>query len=305
MVIDQSGNYSHVFSRYQEPVAYVNPGDEVTLFTEEALSGQITSSKDSPSQVLAGYPNPQVGPIYINDAQPGDTLVVDIMDIEPTRDWAMSFIKADGGGLVPTEFTRMLNDPLPERVWIYKFTENGMLKCTDNEHLCFPWEPFLGCIATSPELEVISTTRPFEQGGNMDVPDVKPGNRIYLPVKVQGAYFYTGDCHAKQGDGELCGTALEITAKVRLRFGLIKQKMIRWPRIESKSELMVVGSARPMEDAARIAYIELIEWMTEYGWDRLDAYQALTQVGKLHVGNMVSSIHSVVAKVAKSVAILK
>jgi amidase len=88
---------------------------------------------------------------------------------------------------------------------------------------------------------------------------------FYLPVRVPGAYFFTGDYHAGQGDGELCGVALEITAKVTLKFELIKQKKLDWPRIESPDAYMAVGSARPMEDAARIAYGELIVWMVEMG----------------------------------------
>jgi acetamidase/formamidase len=138
----------------------------------------------------------------------------------------------------------------------------------------------------------------------MDVPDVKPGNTVYLPVRVPGALFFTGDCHAGQGQGELCGVALEITARVTLTFDLIKQRPIAWPRIESSDELMTVGSARPMEDAARIAYTELIEWMIELGWDRLEAYEALTQIGDLYVGNMVDTYYSLVAKIRKEYAII-
>lgn len=134
----------------------------------------------------------------------------------------------------------------------------------------------------------------------MDVPDVKPGNKVYLPVKTEGAYFFTGDCHAGQGDGELCGVALEISSKVKIKFELIKNKEIKWPRIVSDTEYMVVGSARPMEDAARIAYAELIDWMVdEMGWEKLEAYQALTQIGKLYVGNMVDTYYSLVAKIEK------
>jgi len=191
-----------------------------------------------------------------------------------------------------------LQAPLPETVWIYKI-KDGMVTDTQNPRLSFPWRPFLGTIATAPDLEAISTLAPFDQGGNMDVPDTKPGNIVYLPVRVPGAYFFTGDCHAGQGDGELCGTALEISAKATLRFELIKGKKLLWPRIESPTEYMTVGSARPMEDAARIAYSQLIEWMVELGWDRMEAYQALTQIGSLYVGNMVDTTYSLVAKIAK------
>jgi acetamidase/formamidase len=134
----------------------------------------------------------------------------------------------------------------------------------------------------------------------MDVPDVRPGNTVYLPVWNEGALVYTGDCHARQGQGELCGVALEITSKVTVVFDVIKGKEIEWPRIESDDAIMVVGSARPMEDAARIANTELVLWLeAEYGYDRLDAYQLLTQAGGLYVGNMVDTTYSLVASVEK------
>ncbi|HKH39289.1 MAG TPA: acetamidase/formamidase family protein [Rubrobacter sp.] len=134
----------------------------------------------------------------------------------------------------------------------------------------------------------------------VDVPDVKPGYTVYLPVWNSGALVYTGDCHARQGQGELCGVALEITSKVTVVFEVIKDRAIEWPRIESDEAIMVVGSARPMEDAARIANTELILWLEhEYGYDRWDAYQLLTQAGGLYVGNMVDTTYSLVASVAK------
>jgi len=162
-----------------------------------------------------------------------------------------------------------------------------------------PWEPFLGTFAVAPELEAISSLTPGPFGGNMDVPDVKPGNTIYLPVFNTGALFYTGDCHAHQGQGELCGVALEIPAKVTLTFDVRKQEPIAWPRIESSEAIMVVGSARPMEDAARIAYSELVLWLQDYGFSRWEAYELLSQVGGLYVGNMVDTAYSLVASVAK------
>ena len=134
----------------------------------------------------------------------------------------------------------------------------------------------------------------------MDVPDVRPGNKVFLPVFNPGALFYTGDCHGHQGQGEVCGVGLEITAKVTLTFEVIKGKRIAWPRIESPDAIMVVGSAKPMEDAARIAYLELVLWMEEeFGFSRWEAYELLTQVGGLYVGNMVDTTYSLVASIAK------
>ena len=135
----------------------------------------------------------------------------------------------------------------------------------------------------------------------MDVPDVKPGNRVYLPIFNHGALFYTGDCHANQGQGEVCGVGLEISSKVTVIFDVIKGKRIEWPRIESAKAIMVVGSAKPMEDAARIAYVELVLWMEEeFGFSRWEAYELLSQVGGLYVGNMVDTTYSLVASIAKS-----
>jgi acetamidase/formamidase len=294
--IRQTGRYHYVFSRYVDPIARVEPGETVALYTEDAFESRITRATDRPSEILGPYLNPQTGPIYVEGAEPGDTLAVRIASIEPTRDWAVSTFIPFFGGLTSTKFTRLLQEPLPEKVWIYQL-DSGML--TASPRLRFPWRPFLGTIGTAPELEAISALTPFDHGGNMDVPDVKPGNTVYLPVRAPGALFFTGDCHAGQGDGELCGVALEITAKVTLTFDVIKRKAISWPRIESPDELMTVGSARPMEDAARIAYTELVGWLEERGWDRWEAYQALTQIGRLHVGNMVDTYYSLVAKIER------
>jgi acetamidase/formamidase len=297
--IRQSGSYHYAFSRYAEPVARVQPGETVAIYTVDAFENQITHETDQPSAILGPYLNPQTGPIFVEGAELGDTLVIHILDIEPTRDWAVSAFIPYFGGLTSTKFTRTLQEALPERVWIYKL-QDGML--THNARLRFPWRPFLGTMATAPDLEAISALTPYDQGGNMDVPDTKPGNILYLPVRVPGAYFFTGDCHAGQGEGELCGVALEISAKATLKFDLLKQKRLDWPRIESPDAYMAVGSARPMEDAARIAYAELIAWMVEMGWERWEAYQALTQIGGLYVGNMVDTTYSLVARIAKQYA---
>lgn len=302
--IKQVGEHSFAFNRYLDPIARVQPGEVIAFDTEDCFKGLITNEEQLASDTLqgAGYLNPQTGPFFIEGAMPGDTLAVHILDIKPSRDWAVSSIQRPLGGLTPNKFTRMLNDPLPEKNWIYRLDEAGNWTCEANPKLSFPSDPFLGTIATADDLEVVSALTPTDHGGNMDAPDTRPGNIVYLPVSVEGAYFFTGDVHAKQGQGEVCGVALEVSATVTLRFELIKGKRILWPRIESPDELMVVGSARPMEDAARIAYAELIDWMVELGWDRMDAYQCLTQDGKLYCANMVDTNYSMVAKVSKKLA---
>ena len=295
--IRQEGSYHYVFSPYPDPIATVAPGETVAIHTEDAFEGRIATEEDLPSKVLGSYLNPQTGPIYVEGAEPGDTLAVKIESIEPARDWAVSVFVPYFGGLTATQATRLLHDPLPERIYFYELRD-GVFRHGDR--ISVPLRPFLGTIGTAPELEAISALTPHNHGGNMDCRDTCPGNTVYLPVRTPGALFYTGDAHGSQGDGELCGVALEISARSVLTFDLIKGQAIEWPRIESPEKLMTVGSARPMEDAARIAYTELIDWVAaDYGYERLDAYQLLTQLGEMYVGNMVDTNYSLVAGVAK------
>jgi acetamidase/formamidase len=297
----QPEDYSYVFNPYRNPIAKVTPGEEVTVHCNDAFESRIQSKDDLPSKALATakFLNPQTGPIYVDGAEPGDTLAVRIIEIEPTRDFAVSCLIPYFGGLTSTVGTRTLQEPLPERVWVWNLTDHGTL-ANDDLGVEVRWDPFMGTFAVAPDLEAISALAPGPFGGNMDVADVRPGNTIYLPIWNDGALFYTGDTHAAQGQGELCGVALEITSKVTVSFDVIKGKKIEWPRIESPDKLMVVGSARPMEDAARIANTELVLWLeAEHGYDRWDAYQLLTQAGGLYVGNMVDTVYSLVASIDK------
>jgi amidase len=296
--------YNYVFSPYLPPVARVKPGEKVVLYTDDAFESRVKKKTDLPSKSLptAKFLNPLTGPIYVEGADPGDTLVARIESIEPTRDFAVSCFIHYFGGLTSTPFTRFLQDPLPEKTWIWQLKEGSEEKYFFNDEIRVkvPWDPFMGTFAVAPDLESISSLTPGPFGGNMDVPDVKPGNTIYLPVFNPGALFYTADCHGHQGQGEVCGVALEITAKVTMVFDVIKQKKIEWPRIESHKAIMTVASARPMEDAARIAYVELVLWMeAEFGFSRWEAYELLTQVGGLYVGNMVDTTYSLVASIDK------
>lgn len=288
--------FSYVFSPHAEPVARVEPGRVVDVYTEDAFESAVQSERDLPSQVL-NFPflNPQTGPLWIEGAEKGDTLVVEILEIEPTRDFVASAHIPYFGGLTATTQTALLNEPLPERAFVYPLRD-GHVELPRGIRV--PYRPFVGTIATAPEIEAINALTPGDFGGNMDVPDCCPGNRVKLPVRVEGALFFTGDAHAAQGDGELCGVACEMTARVRVRFGLEKGRSIAWPRIESDTELMTVGSARPMEDAARIAWSELVRWLVaDYGFDLWEAYQLCTHAGTMRVGNMVDPQYSVVAKI--------
>jgi amidase len=245
--------------------------------------------------------NPQNGPIYVNGAEKGDTLAVYIKSIVPRgpQPVGTTCLITEFGGLVATGDTALLNPPLPERVKKVEVTLEGGVKWSDK--LTLPYQPFIGTIGTSPEIEAITSLQPDYYGGNMDLPDVGVDAVIYLPVNAPGALLYLGDCHAIQGDGELCGVALEHPTVTTLQVDLIKKWKFKWPRLENEKFFMTIGSSRPMEDAARIAYRELIRWMAaDFGFEELDAYMLLTQCGRVRLGNMVDPKYTLGASILKS-----
>src|SRR3712207_7285534 len=129
--VRQEGPYHFTMGPYYEPVARVESGERVAIFTEDAFGGSITSEEDRPSETLGPYLNPQTGPIYVEGAEPGDTLVVKIEDIEPTRDWGVSCLVPYFGGLTSTNLTATLQPPLEERVWMYRRTPSGSYRWRD------------------------------------------------------------------------------------------------------------------------------------------------------------------------------
>lgn len=295
------GDYHFVYGPYAKPVLSIRPGDTVIAETEDAFGGAIKTERDLPSQKLRmPYVNPQCGPIAVEGAEPGDVLCVHIKSILPRgpQPVGTSALIPEFGGLVSNGQTAMLNPPLPERVMKYEVTEAGV---KFNDRITLPYEPFIGTLGVSPLIEAVLSLQPDYWGGNMDLPDVAPGAVVYFPVLHKDAYLYLGDCHGRQGDGELCGVAVEMPSTTTVTVDLIKNWQISWPRLETEDFIMTIGSARPMEDAARIAYRELTRWLaSDYGFDELEAYFLLTQAGRVRVGNMVDPKYTLGASIKKS-----
>ncbi len=299
----QQRDYHYVYSAAITPALTIDPGTVVTCETHDAFQGAITSESDKPSEKL-NFPflNPQNGPIWINGAEKGDTIAVHIDSIVPRgpQPRGTTIIMPEFGALVPTPDTAMLTASLPERVRkLHVTAEDGTVW---NDRITLPYAPFIGTIGTAPQIEAISSLVPDYYGGNMDLPDIAPGAIIYLPVQAAGGFLFLGDCHAAQGDGELCGVAVEHPTVTTVRVDLIKGWTIRSPRLENQDFYMTIGSSRPMEDAARGAYRELIRWMAaDFGFDEIDAYMLLTQCGRVRLGNMVDPKYTVGASVLKSI----
>jgi acetamidase/formamidase len=164
-----------------------------------------------------------------------------------------------------------------------------------------PLDPMHGTVGVAPAaFEARSSLVPAEHGGNMDTPEMRTGATCYLGVNVEGAMFSIGDGHCRQGEGELCGVAVEAAMDTVIAIDLVKGRPTPWPRIENDDYLMSTGSARPLEDAFRIAQWDLCTWLgEEHGFDPLDAYQLLTQVAESPVANVVDPNYTFVCKVPK------
>jgi len=231
---------------------------------------------------------------------------VKIRRLRPNHDLAASQLYSDFGGLSTESRVRFLNDPIPPRRYIWKLdrqrnTATTTLPDSRVKQIEIDLQPMLGRIAVAPAGEdAFNGDWPGDFGGNMDAPEVREGTTVYLPIFHDGAYLYFGDAHARQGHGEVTGTGLETSADVTLEISLIKGKTIDWPRLEDEKYIMVVGSARPLIDAFRLAHVELIEWMVdEYGFGKWDAYTLVGQVAESTVANIVDPLYSVVAKFPK------
>jgi acetamidase/formamidase len=289
------------------PVARIKPPAILEVFTEDAFAGRVRSESDLVTQVCEfPFVNPQTGPFYIEGARPGDTVAVHFVSIEPARDWGASTTIPLFGALTSTHVTALLNEPLPELVWMWHFDRAAgtcAFRARRGDYTVdLPMNPMHGTVGVAPAmLEVRSALVPEAFGGNMDTPEMRAGHTCYLGVNVEGALLSLGDGHARQGEGETCGVAVETAMNTVMIVDLIPGRPCPWPRLESDTYLMTTGSARPLEDAFRIAQSELVYWLAgEYGLDVLDAYQLITQAVESPLANVCDPNYTSVAKMPKA-----
>ncbi|MBS0448939.1 MAG: acetamidase/formamidase family protein [Proteobacteria bacterium] len=297
---DKQGTFHYTIGPYTEAVMTIKPGDRVIVQTRDAFNGKVKTPADLPSKVLQlPFANPQNGPILIEGAEKGDTVAVYIEKMAPRGEnpRGTCAMIPQFGALSGTSLTALLAESLPEVVRKIDVDEDGVYW---SPRVKLPYRPHIGTLSCSPEIDSINTLTPDAHGGNMDLPDMGPGSITYLPVRTAGARLFIGDAHACQGDGEVCGTAVEYPSTTTIHVDLIKGWTLAWPRLENESVVMAIGSARPLEDAARIAYKELVLWMeAEFGYERWDAYMMLSQCGKVRLGNFVDPKYTVGAGIEK------
>ena len=306
-----------------KPALEVSQGDIVEVETRDALDGQITdsSSLDDVSSADLGVVHPLTGPIYIKGAEPGDLLVVEVLDIAP--DTFGFSVSIPGFGFLRDLFSK----PIKVRWSIDK----GYATSRDLPNIRIPGNPFLGVMGVAPSKELLErissrekklmerggfvlppdprgavppnepiaseglrTIPPRENGGNLDIRHFSPRSKIYFPVFVEGALFSVGDAHFAQGDGEVCGTAIEMRSRARLRFSVIKEGVKKYgintpiykpsessvrrftgSKYIAVSGTGVIDNVNESENAtlsARHALLNMIELLTRAGYTREQAY---------------------------------
>ena len=248
--------------------------------------------------------NPQTGPFYIEGAEPGDTLMVDIDQIRPNRNsgWARSIIAPN---IVDPTFVKQLPEaPLAE--WAINHAEGTATLISPPSklgRLTIPLEPMLGCFGVAPfRQQAISTATSGEYGGNMDYRGFVAGTTVYFPVFEPGALFFLGDGHAAQGDGEIVGTGIEISMDVTVTLTVLKGKTIGWPRGENDEFIFTVGNARPLDQCLAAARhdSEMLRWLEQdYGLDPLGANLLISQCVRYDLGNMFDPAYTMVCKLPK------
>ena len=264
------------FSRAIEPRCRIVSGETIRVESEDALSGQIRRPGDRRDKTAMPFSNPVAGPIIVDGAEPGDELAVTIEQIESRDGQCATYTGA------PKQLAEWLGIDVPHGAHVCPIRE-GQIFWKDN--ISIPYQPMLGCIGTAPDWGIPSTGPAGPHGGNLDLVEVCPGSTIFLPVKVPGGYLYLGDAHAAMGHGELSATGLEMAAWSTVTVRRIPRSSVTGLRISHAEFLMCIATHGTLERAIAEAYSRLILWMeADYAWNRWEAYDLLTHVGRLSIG---------------------
>jgi amidase len=261
--------------------------------TEDAFGGQIRSEKDSVEKLDWSKVDGATGPVFIESAEPGDTLVAEILDITVPKK----------GVIVTVPRYGILADK--------KFKPHTRMVNIGKSHLEFDKvrvrvRPMIGTIGVTPESGEIPCGSLGRHGGNMDVKELTVGSKLYLPVFVKGGLFAAGDIHAVQADGELCVSAIEVPGEILLRFSLIKDKKPQWPVLETKDSYAFLACGETLDEAAKLATEAAVEaLMREYHWSFETAYMFGSLAINLEINQVVDPKKGVRAVISKDLIALK
>ena len=243
------------------PVLEIDPGDTVTFETNDCFTGQIRSEDDLVTEIDLSRINSATGPVAVRGAEPGDSLVAEILDVRP-GEWGVATLIPGFGQLID-----QVQKPLT-RLFDVK---DGMVR--QNERISFPAMPMVGVVGVATGGETLSNGLAGVHGGNLDDHFHGKGARIFFPVRQPGGMFAVGDMHAAMGDGEICFTGVEIAGEVDIRFDLLKGKQATWPVTELADRWLPHATATDYADALQLVAEEAARLLVdEHGFSMEDAF---------------------------------
>ncbi|HET9108350.1 MAG TPA: acetamidase/formamidase family protein [Steroidobacteraceae bacterium] len=274
------------------PVVRIAPGESLEFEVMDASGGQLSAASgvEDVGRLDFARVNPVAGPVYVEGAEPGDILKVTVLSFAPSG-WGWT-ANIPGFGLLAEDF----KEPA---LHLWRYDSQASTAAAFGSWARVPLKPFAGTIGVAPaEPGCHSVVPPRRVGGNMDLRDIACGSELHLPVEVAGALFSVGDTHAAQGDGEVCGTALESPMRVALRLDVVKQTPLAFPRLltpgpvtshlDQRGYRVTTGIGPDLMEAARAAVRSTIDWLTrERGMPAIDAYLLCSVCGDLRISEIV------------------
>lgn len=269
------------FSSAIPPIVTVQSGDIIEAFTKEASDGQFNMNSTLAALDSLDFEpiHPLTGPVFVEDAQPGDVLKVTLHKIE-LGDWGWNAILPGFGFLADTLNAKYLK--------LYKLGADCE-KVMFNDDIALALNPFPGVMGVAPNTEeLLNTIPPRANGGNMDDPNMTEGTIMYFPVFVEGALFSIGDGHAVQGMGEVCGTAIECPLRIVYQVEVLKNKKLSEPQYETEDYYATTGFAPTIDEAAKKATLYMVDYLqVEQGLSLEEAYALCSLQGDLQIAEVV------------------
>lgn len=258
------------FTKDMEAKGYAKSGDVVTFITVNALGDKFKTENDVFSNTTREFLNPATGPLYVEGAEKGDVLAVDILDIKVAKEGVTTVVPEEGG----------IWDQCEERTRLFKI-ENDRVSWEGHD-VSWNVEPMIGVIGCAHDEKDLPMMNVGDHGGNMDSNVITKGVTVWLPVRVKGAMLCVGDLHASMADGEMCGTGIEIAGEVIARVRLVKNFELNWPVTETATEYFVNTNGETCDIAIARGYKEMARLLANaYEWDMSDVAVYMSIRGSL------------------------
>lgn len=284
-------NHQVIFEMNQEneAVLTVESGERVIFETMDCFSGKVVSAEDTVSNIDFSTVNPATGPLFIQDAQPGDTLKVTIHKID-LKDQGV-ILTAPGLGLLADGIEQ-------EETVLTEVTD----ETTRYKGFDIPLRKMIGVIGTAPAGEGVNTGTPDAHGGNLDTILVREGAAVYLPVNVEGALLAMGDMHSSMGDGEIMGAGSEVAGEIEVEVEVLKDSTLPLPFIETEELYVTLASAETMEEASQLALNNMVDFLqTKTDLTYNQAGMFLSMAGDLKVSQAVNPNKTMRVEVRKDI----